>query len=126
MSHIGAHPRILNERLCCRADNTTFPQELARSSSSVDVPAAVNATTASETTVAMPSMSVPKASLWCIERPSLYSVTTTLTYSEGQLTLTDVVTTTIGVRTASWSAQTGFSLNLNGVPTKILGAAMCV
>jgi beta-galactosidase len=73
----------------------------------------------SNVTVALPPIALAKAALWSTARPTLYEVTTTLTdETSGAVDLSVI---SIGVRQAEWSAARGFSLN--GVPTKILGAA---
>jgi len=53
--------------------------EVARSAITVDVPASP-----STTVVALPPMRIPKALLWTLERPTLYTVRTTLTFGAGQ------------------------------------------
>jgi hypothetical protein len=57
--------------------------------------------------------------LWNLKRPYLYTVMTTLTSSAG---LRDSVNTTIGVRSAIFSPDSGFVLN--GIPQKIKGLSM--
>ena len=67
-----------------------------------------------------PAGSGPAAvNLWNLRRPYLYTVTTTLTTPGG---LRDSVNTTIGVRSALFSADSGFVLN--GIPQKIKGLSM--
>eukprot|EP00937_MAST-01D_sp_MAST-1D-sp2_P002554 g2554.t1 len=81
--------------------------------------AAANATiaAASNTTLALPKIQIPKANLWSDVSPTLYVATTTLTANG----VDDVVTHNIGVRKTAWSADKGFELN--DVPTKIKGNA---
>ena len=73
----------------------------------------------SNVTVALPPIALTKAALWSPARPTLYEVTTTLT--DDTSGAVDLSVISIGVRQTAWSAASGFSLN--GVPTKILGAA---
>ena len=60
--------------------------------------------------------------LWNLARPYLYTVVTTVTATAGAQTFTDTVNTTIGVRSAVFSADRGFLLN--GLPQKIKGLSM--
>ena len=73
----------------------------------------------SNVTVALPPIALAKAALWSPARPTLYEVTTTLTDETSGAVERSVIA--IGVRQTAWSPAAGFSLN--GVPTKILGAA---
>ena len=57
--------------------------------------------------------------LWNLKRPYLYTVMTTLTTKSG---MSDSTNTTIGVRSAIFSPDSGFVLN--GIPQKIKGLSM--
>ena len=59
--------------------------------------------------------------LWNLNRPYLYTVVTTLTSKSGG-GIRDSVNTTIGVRSALFSSNSGFLLN--GIPQKIKGLSM--
>jgi hypothetical protein len=50
----------------------------------------------------------PQVELWNLERPYLYTVQTALTTPSG---MSDSINTTIGVRSALFSADSGFVLN---------------
>ena len=64
-------------------------------------------------------ITVPDAKLWSAETPYLYEAKTSLILNGVEI---DSVTQKIGIRTLSWSAKEGFSIN--GVSTKLRG--VCV
>ena len=68
--------------------------------------------------VNVPLISIKDAHLWSPDSPSLYQVVVTITSSTGSI---DRVTEFIGIRKTEWSRDKGFILN--GIPTKIKGAA---
>lgn len=63
-----------------------------------------------------------RVQLWNLQHPALYTVTTTTSAAIGASTYDDLVNTTIGVRSATFSAEHG--LLLNGLPQKVKGFAM--
>ena len=65
------------------------------------------------------TLSLPEPRLWSPASPHLYRLVTRVR-ADGRIV--DEVTTRLGVRTIAFDAQAGFSIN--GVPTKIRGAAM--
>eukprot|EP01047_Picozoa_sp_COSAG01_P057611 COSAG01_NODE_6681_length_3546_cov_7.671308_2_plen_388_part_00 len=64
----------------------------------------------------------PVVQLWNLKRPYLYTVVTTLTATTSSGGLRDSVKTSIGVRSAVFSPDSGFVLN--GIPQKIKGLSM--
>ena len=66
----------------------------------------------------VPLISIKDSHLWSPDSPSLYQVVVTITSSTGSI---DRVTEFIGIRKTEWSRDKGFILN--GIPTKIKGAA---
>jgi len=69
------------------------------------------------TTDQVQTLSMPNPTLWTIDHPAIYTVKTTV---EMDHKIVDTYTSTFGVRTFSFDARTGFSLNgknmkLNGV-----------
>ena len=69
-------------------------------------------------TVAVPPIPLPKATLWSVEDPALYVVQVEVKSSAGELL--DALNTTIGIRKIEFDADQGFLLNSRR--TKILGA----
>ena len=69
-------------------------------------------------TVAVPPIPLPKATLWSVEDPALYVVQVEVKSSAGELL--DALNTTIGIHKIEFDADQGFLLNSRR--TKILGA----
>ena len=70
-------------------------------------------------TLATP-LALPAAELWSVARPYLYTLVTSVApAATGAGVLVDSVNTTVGIRSAVWSASTGFSLN--GAAVKMRG-----
>ena len=61
------------------------------------------------TTTVKASLPVPTAELWSVARPYLYTLVTSLVLGGG--VAADTVVSTIGVRSTSFDANTGFYLN---------------
>ena len=67
--------------------------------------------------------SASRPQLWNVARPYLYTVTSVLTSTAaGNVTTTDTINTTIGIRSAVFAANQGFLLN--GLPQKMKGLSM--
>eukprot|EP00041_Stephanoeca_diplocostata_P024416 m.618070 g.618070 ORF g.618070 m.618070 type:complete len:1098 (+) comp22526_c0_seq2:177-3470(+) len=74
------------------------------------------------TEAARAAAAMPSVQLWNLARPYLYTLSTTLSYTSHTRNGTETMNTTIGVRSAVFSADKG--LLLNGLPQKIKGLSM--
>ena len=65
----------------------------------------------------LPSLSLSSPELWSIPRPYLYTISVTLTTSDG--VVLDMVNTTLGIRSVLWDPMEGAFINQQ--PTKLRG-----
>jgi len=100
------------------------PAQIAMSSAATVLPPGASSA------LKLPLMRVLNASLWTLQRPTLYRLILRVSVLHSQCATTeentcsqqvDSESVTIGIRSSSWSPDTGFELN--GVRTKILGCA---
>ena len=114
VENYGASP-LAGARVALAVLDAAGATVAAATTAARDVVAGDNATT----TLFAANLSLPAASLWSVEHPTLYTLRATLVATVGATAL-DAVDATFGARRTAWSADDGFFLN--GVPTKILGA----
>lgn len=109
-------PAVVHPKTLCRNDGAT-PSTLTVSWSLLDASGAVAASSTappltvpagSNATAVGPDMVLASAELWSVPRPYLYTLVTSVSLGGS---VVDSVSASIGIRAATWDANTGFYLN---------------